>query len=247
MNPTQNESDPRKNVKQFQADNARLDQDFLGLIRQATSKLRKRAHSLGLEPLAPEPGFILDPDRAAIAQLALALTDLRISVRGQYPKLSAIEVAQLSMADTFLGRALGFGFRSGDRNGIVSDTESTMTAAELQTYIGKRLAEKRTDLKLSQKEVAAAIGMSAMSVWRVEAGKQRLGMTVLFRFLGALNMHPSEVLPPEAFPYESELPTLSLEQLRELRSAWPKFDREVLQRWEDKLSTQEKRSKTKDG
>lgn len=95
--------------------------------------------------------------------------------------------------------------------------------APLAVQIGKRLAEVRTELGLSQKEFAAALGTSIASYQKYEYGERELPISIAGRLYVEYKINPAWVLQgPDAGPQK----VLSLDEqsalLDQLYEAWEK-------------------------
>lgn len=95
--------------------------------------------------------------------------------------------------------------------------------ASLAAQIGKRLAEVRTELALSQKEFAAALGTSIASYQKYEYGERELPISIAARLYVEHKVNPAWLLQgPDAGPRE----ILSLDELAalldQLYEAWEK-------------------------
>lgn len=64
----------------------------------------------------------------------------------------------------------------------------------LQTF-GRRLAALRVQRGLSQEELAAASGLHATEVRRVERGQRDLSVVVLADLARALSIQPADLMP----------------------------------------------------
>ncbi len=81
--------------------------------------------------------------------------------------------------------------------------------------IGNRLRELRKTQRLSQREVADAIGLPQSNLSRIETGKQRLNLPVLMRMLGIYDVSLQDFFAQE--PGQPAL-DLSLEEQQLVRS-----------------------------
>lgn len=79
-----------------------------------------------------------------------------------------------------------------DRVGIV--TEVGEDGVYLQSF-GRRLAALRVQRGLSQEELAAASGLRAAEVRRVERGQRDLSVVVLADLAQALRVAPGDLMP----------------------------------------------------
>ncbi|MEM7244867.1 MAG: helix-turn-helix transcriptional regulator [Acidobacteriota bacterium] len=76
---------------------------------------------------------------------------------------------------------------------------------EQLTKIGTRLRELRKNQRLSQREVADAIGLPQSNLSRIETGKQRLNLPVLMRMLGIYDVTLQDFFSQEPAPPALEL------------------------------------------
>lgn len=91
--------------------------------------------------------------------------------------------------------------------------------------LGKRIADRRKQLNLSQEEVAFRIGSTQNQISRYERGLNEPTAKVIVRFAEALETTPNELLgiqtppPPEPDPQFNEL---EMDVINMLRSVDPK-------------------------
>jgi transcriptional regulator with XRE-family HTH domain len=65
----------------------------------------------------------------------------------------------------------------------------------LYRQLGERLAERRTQLKLRQDDVANQIGLTRTSITNIERGRQKILVHHLYALAQALATTPSRLLP----------------------------------------------------
>lgn len=65
----------------------------------------------------------------------------------------------------------------------------------LYKHLGQLIRERRTELGLTQGEVAGRIGLTRTSVTNIERGTQAVNVATLFRMAEVLEMEVSELLP----------------------------------------------------
>lgn len=80
-----------------------------------------------------------------------------------------------------------------------------MLEDEIYRLLGARIAMRRSELNLSQAGLALRVNMSRASVANVEAGRQRLPLHQVYRFLQALRLNNISALLP-APPHVSSTP-----------------------------------------
>jgi len=84
------------------------------------------------------------------------------------------------------------------------DTYTSLVAGRLDQWvyeeIGKRISDLRRQRprKLSQQELADAIGLSRASVVNVERGRHRVQIHLLYEIARVLGVEPQDLLPPNA-------------------------------------------------
>lgn len=79
--------------------------------------------------------------------------------------------------------------------------------------LGARISTRRSELKLSQADLAERVGLSRGSVANVEAGRQRLPLHQVYRFLEALRLPDvSDLLPKPTHQIDDldEAPSLDM-------------------------------------
>ena len=75
--------------------------------------------------------------------------------------------------------------------------DSGMHEDELYPLLGSRISTRRRTLKMTQRELADAVGMSRASVANIECGRQKMLVHHLYRLAGALQLtSPADLLPP---------------------------------------------------
>jgi transcriptional regulator with XRE-family HTH domain len=97
--------------------------------------------------------------------------------------------------------------------------------------LGARIATRRNELKLSQADLAERVGMSRGSVANVEAGRQRLPLHQVYRYLEALRLGEVGDLLPKPTHQTSDLdesPSLDMRQATEGLSDMAKAQVEAL-------------------
>jgi transcriptional regulator with XRE-family HTH domain len=62
------------------------------------------------------------------------------------------------------------------------------TATKTKREVGRRIAELRAPLKLTQEALAERLGVSDKYIWRVEAGRQNLTIESMVRIARALRV-----------------------------------------------------------
>lgn len=65
---------------------------------------------------------------------------------------------------------------------------------EFYRDVGRRIAERRAALGLTQGELAPLVGMTRASLSNIERGAQRFLVNTLYDFASALNVTPPELL-----------------------------------------------------
>jgi transcriptional regulator with XRE-family HTH domain len=97
--------------------------------------------------------------------------------------------------------------------------------------LGARISTRRSELKLSQADLAERVGMSRGSVANVEAGRQRLPLHQVYRYLEALQLgEVGDLLPkPTHKPSDAdESPSLDMRHATEGLSDMAKAQVEAL-------------------
>lgn len=67
--------------------------------------------------------------------------------------------------------------------------------ARLYFQIGERLKAKRSEMKISQSELAKVVGVLRTSISNIETGRQKAPLHLLYNICAALNVEPSAILP----------------------------------------------------
>jgi transcriptional regulator with XRE-family HTH domain len=75
---------------------------------------------------------------------------------------------------------------------------------ELYDQLGALIRGRRKKLSLTQQDVAARIGISRASLANIETGRQKVLVHQLYALAGALNLPPSDLLPPVAASESSQ-------------------------------------------
>lgn len=94
--------------------------------------------------------------------------------------------------------------------------------------LGQRVALRRSELRLSQADLAGLVGLSRGSVANVEAGRQRLPLHQVYRLLEALQLDELSALLPSPLRVsstEGDRPVLDLG--REVRDLSPAAQAQV--------------------
>jgi transcriptional regulator with XRE-family HTH domain len=73
-------------------------------------------------------------------------------------------------------------------------------ADELYKEFGDLLRQKRVAAGLTQEELAVCLGLGRTSVTNIEKGRQPITLAVLYDLARALEVPPTELLPPERIP-----------------------------------------------
>jgi transcriptional regulator with XRE-family HTH domain len=71
-----------------------------------------------------------------------------------------------------------------------------MTPAQVYPQLGSIVRSRRRELGLTQHALAAQLGMSRAALANIETGRQKVFAHQLYAFAAALNLSPSELLPP---------------------------------------------------
>lgn len=72
-----------------------------------------------------------------------------------------------------------------------------MLNEEIYVPLGRAIAERRTRIPLTQRELAARIGVSRASIANTERGRQAVSVHNLYAIAAALDVEsPAELLPP---------------------------------------------------
>lgn len=97
--------------------------------------------------------------------------------------------------------------------------------------LGARITTRRNELKMSQADLAERVGMSRGSVANVEAGRQRLPLYQVYRYLEALRLGEVGDLLPKPTHQTSDFdepPSLDMRQATEGLSDMAKAQVEAL-------------------
>ncbi len=86
--------------------------------------------------------------------------------------------------------------------------------------IGRNIAAKRREKGLAQAALGGMVGLSGKSIARIEGGKQRLSLAILYLIARALGV-PATSFIPEELLYRS--PGYTLEQAERILEAIPEF------------------------
>ena len=73
--------------------------------------------------------------------------------------------------------------------------EPTSFEAALYIQIGRLIKRQRTLNKLTQEQVASAIGLTRTSIVNIERGRHRLPLHVLFGIARAVHAEPRDLIP----------------------------------------------------
>jgi transcriptional regulator with XRE-family HTH domain len=79
---------------------------------------------------------------------------------------------------------------------------------DLYREVGKRIAEVRRGQtrRTSQRELAAAVGLSRASIVNIERGRHRIQLHVLYTLAQALGVEATHLLPATAPQHQTTLP-----------------------------------------
>lgn len=71
----------------------------------------------------------------------------------------------------------------------------------LSKEFGRILKERRESAipKLTQQDLADKVGLKRTSVTNIEKGNQQVSLAMLYKFAGALNISPADLLPDQQF------------------------------------------------
>ncbi len=70
-----------------------------------------------------------------------------------------------------------------------------MNAEEKRIALGAAVRERRLEQRLSQQTLAHMIGSSKSHIWRIESGREGVGIDDLARIAEALDISVSKLLP----------------------------------------------------
>lgn len=73
-----------------------------------------------------------------------------------------------------------------------------MDEGEIYRAFGRRVATRRLELRLTQGALASAVGFSRASIANIEAGRQKLPLHQVYRFMSALKLEDFRILLPPA-------------------------------------------------
>ncbi|MCY4012274.1 MAG: helix-turn-helix transcriptional regulator [Gammaproteobacteria bacterium] len=79
---------------------------------------------------------------------------------------------------------------------------------ELYRRLGRTVANRRRQLGLTQRDVAARLGLSRASLANLECGRQRIMVHQLFGLVNILNLDSILDLVPQTWAPPSDLPNL---------------------------------------
>ena len=79
---------------------------------------------------------------------------------------------------------------------------------ELYRRLGRKVAERRSELRLSQAYVAEKLGLSRASLANLETGRQRIMVHQLFALVSALKLNSILDLVPENWTQTDGLPEI---------------------------------------
>lgn len=82
-----------------------------------------------------------------------------------------------------------------------------MTDMKLYAALGRAVAKRRNELKLTQAHVAERIGLTRASLANIETGRQKLLLHQVYRLVNALQLDSILDLAPTSFVFDAE-PTL---------------------------------------
>jgi transcriptional regulator with XRE-family HTH domain len=182
---------------------AALKSTLLGLIERSQDAFLARAKFLGI--VIPELGVkkMMPMSRCQLewarVQLRTIHGCLRAGLEKRQPQFSPEVLGVVLMDYSPLLTQLPLSFLSSVARGRMNRPAS-MTPQQYQKKIGEKIAEARAAKKLSRQELAEAIGMTVVSIGRLETGKQRIGSTLLYVIADALNVDLQELLPIKVEP-----------------------------------------------
>ena len=81
---------------------------------------------------------------------------------------------------------------------------------DLYRRLGRTVAKRRTELGLTQEEVAVKLGLSRASLANLESGRQRIMVHQLFALVNALKLKSVLELVPEAWAPAEPLPDIKV-------------------------------------
>jgi len=78
---------------------------------------------------------------------------------------------------------------------------SNNKAPEIKKHFGRRLKELRLQLRLTQRQLADAVGIHVSFVSDMETGKKAPNLVICFDLAEALGVHVSDLLPESSGQY----------------------------------------------
>lgn len=87
---------------------------------------------------------------------------------------------------------------------------------------GRRVAMRRSELRITQGALAAAVGFSRASIANIETGRQKLPLHQVYRILTVLELDDVTVLLPQPAPMmqpEHHIPTVAMRGVDDLSTA----------------------------
>lgn len=66
---------------------------------------------------------------------------------------------------------------------------------ELANVLGKKLRARRTELKISQDDLANEANIDRSYIGRIERGEVKISVEILYRLAPLLKCHPRDLLP----------------------------------------------------
>jgi len=91
----------------------------------------------------------------------------------------------------------------------------------LYNWIGKKLRYHRNEQELTQMQVARAIGVRRTSITNIEAGIQKLPISLLFEICNVLKLEPCEILPSLSEIKLNDLEEIQLDKAEEPKRVPP--------------------------
>ena len=77
-------------------------------------------------------------------------------------------------------------------------------------HVGERLRRRRKDLRLSQEELAASVGLTFQQIQKYERGANRISASMLVKAARALGASAAALLPDDEEQHDGSPVTLSL-------------------------------------
>ena len=71
---------------------------------------------------------------------------------------------------------------------ILSKLRSTMENSRLYSLVGSRISQRRLEMKITQADLAEAVGVSRPSLANMERGRQVIALHHLYRLVSALEL-----------------------------------------------------------